>query len=199
MTPSSAPAGRRERTKQANRAAILDAARAVFSDIGYGSATVRDIVRGTGLAAGTFYNYFPDKESVFRALVEEAAVEARARVRAARAQAATLDDFVHGGYLAYFQFLAEDPLTFELTRRNAGTVRALFDEPALGAGIDELREDLDTAVAAGLLQPVDTRYMAAAMVGVGVEVGVQMTEREPIDPRGAADFATRLFLRGLPR
>ena len=199
MTPSSAPAGRRERTKQANRAAILDAARAVFSDIGYGSATVRDIVRGTGLAAGTFYNYCPDKESVFRALVEEAAVGARARVRAARAQAATLDDFVHGGYLAYFQFLAEDPLTFELTRRNAGTVRALFDEPALGAGIDELREDLDTAVAAGLLQPVDTRYMAAAMVGVGVEVGVQMTEREPIDPRGAADFATRLFLRGLPR
>ena len=198
MTTPSAPAGRRERTKQANRAAILDAAREVFSDIGYGSATVRDIVRGTGLAAGTFYNYFPDKESVFRALVEEAAVEARVRVRAARAAATTIEEFVHGGYLAYFEFLAEDPLTFELTRRNAGTVRALFDEPALGAGIDELREDLDAAVAAGLLSQIDTRYMAAAMVGVGIEVGVQMSERDPIDPRGAADFATSLFLRGLP-
>ena len=198
MTTPSAPAGRRERTKQANRAAILDAAREVFSDIGYGSATVRDIVRGTGLAAGTFYNYFPDKESVFRALVEEAAVEARVRVRAARAAATTIEEFVHGGYLAYFEFLAEDPLTFELTRRNAGTVRALFDEPALGAGIDELREDLGAAVAAGLLSQIDTRYMAAAMVGVGIEVGVQMSERDPIDPRGAADFATSLFLRGLP-
>ena len=198
MTQPSAPAGRRERTKQANRAAILDAAREVFSDIGYGSATVRDIVRGTDLATGTFYNYFPDKESVFRALVEEAAVEARIRVRAARAAATTLEGFVHGGYLAYFTFLAEDPLTFELTRRNAGTVRALFDEPALGAGIEELREDLDAAVAAGLLDPIDTQYMAAAMVGVGVEVGVQMADRDPVDPHGAADFATALFLRGLP-
>jgi AcrR family transcriptional regulator len=198
VTTSSAPEGRRERTKQANRAAILDAAREVFSDIGYGSATVRDIVRGTDLATGTFYNYFPDKESVFRALVEEAAVEARARVRAARAAATTLEEFVHGGYEAYFTFLAEDPLTFELTRRNAGTVRALFDEPALGAGIEELREDLDSAIAAGLLAPLDTQYMAAAMVGVGIEVGVQMAERDPVDPAGAADFATSLFLRGLP-
>ena len=198
MTQPSAPAGRRERTKQANRAAILDAAREVFSDIGYGSATVRDIVRGTDLATGTFYNYFPDKESVFRALVEEAAVEARVRVRAARAAATTLEEFVHGGYLAYFSFLAEDPLTFELTRRNAGTVRALFDEPALGAGIEELRVDLEAAVAAGLLGEIDTHYMAAAMVGMGIEVGVKMAERDPVDPHGAADFATSLFLRGLP-
>ena len=52
--------GRRERTKQANRAAILDAARDVFAEIGYGAATVRDVIRRTGLAAGTVYNYFPD-------------------------------------------------------------------------------------------------------------------------------------------
>lgn len=198
MSTPAAPAGRRERTKQANRVAILDAAREVFCDLGYGSATIRDIVRRTDLASGTFYNYFPDKESVFRALVEEAALEARTRVRAARRAATSLQAFVHDGYLAYFEFLANDPLTFELARRNAGTVRALFEEPALGAGIDELREDLDGAIAAGLLGPVDTGYMAAAMVGVGFEVGVQMSERDPIDPRGAAAFATDLFLRGLP-
>jgi AcrR family transcriptional regulator len=192
------PAGRRERTKQANRAAILDAAREVFCDIGYGSATVRDIIRRTDLASGTFYNYFPDKESVFRALVEEAAVEARERVRRARTAATTLEAFVRDGYLAYFEFLAEDPLTFELTSRNAGTVRALFDEPVLGAGVDELRDDLDAAVASGLLGPVDSDYLAAAMVGVGFEVAVRMLRREPVDPVGAADFAAALFLRGLP-
>ena len=198
MSTPAAPAGRRERTKQANRGAILDAAREVFSDIGYGSATIRDIVRRTDLATGTFYNYFPDKESVFRALIEEAALEARTRVRAARKAATSLEAFVRDGYLAYFAFLAEDPLTFDLARRNAGTVRALFDEPALGAGIDELREDLEAAIAAGLLGPVDTEYMAASMVGVGFEVAVRMLRRDPVDPQGAADFAASLFLRGLP-
>ena len=102
-------AGKRERTKAANREAILVAARRVFSDIGYGAASVRDVVRETDLATGTFYNYFPDKESVLRALVDEITVEARARVRTARAAATTLEEFVSRGFRAYFEFLAEDP------------------------------------------------------------------------------------------
>jgi hypothetical protein len=39
------PPGKREQTKAANRAAILTAAREVFADIGFGAASVRDIVR----------------------------------------------------------------------------------------------------------------------------------------------------------
>jgi AcrR family transcriptional regulator len=191
--------GRRARTKQANRAAILDAARDVFSDIGYGAATVRDIIRRTGLAAGTFYNYFPDKESVFRGLIDDAAVRARERVRAPRQSATTFEEFVRGGFQAYFEFVTEDRTTFELTRRNAGTVRAMFGEPSIGAGIDELEADIEAGIASGLIRPLDARYAAAAMVGVGFELGVQMLLRDPVDPASAADFATRLFLDGLPQ
>src|SRR6478735_9537711 len=103
--------GKRERTKAANRTAILNAARRVFSEIGYGAATVRDIVRGTDLATGTFYNYFPDKESVLVALLEESAGEARVRVRAARRAGRTLEAFVHEGFRAYFAYLLENPTT----------------------------------------------------------------------------------------
>ena len=81
---AAAGVGKRERTKAANREAILVAARRVFSDIGYGAASVRDVVRETDLATGTFYNYFPDQESVLRALVDEITVEARARCAPAR-------------------------------------------------------------------------------------------------------------------
>src|SRR5881397_2337110 len=106
-------AGKREQTKAANRTAILNAARRVFSEIGYGAATVRDIVRETDLAAGTFYNYFPDKESVLHAPAEEI----RSRVREARKTSATLREFVEGGFRAYYGYLVEDPQTFELLRR----------------------------------------------------------------------------------
>ena len=46
--------GKREQTKVQNRQAILDAAREVFGELGYDASTVRDIIRRTGLAAGTF-------------------------------------------------------------------------------------------------------------------------------------------------
>ena len=65
----------------------------VFAEQGYEATGVRDIIRRTDLASGTFYNYFPDKEAIFRALVEETGREARRRVRAARRSAARpLDD-----------------------------------------------------------------------------------------------------------
>jgi AcrR family transcriptional regulator len=195
----SAATGKRERTKAANREAILAAARRVFSDLGYGAASVRDIVRETDLATGTFYNYFPDKESVLRALVDEITVEARARVRAARMAASTLETFVSGGFRAYFEFLAEDPATVALMRRNSGTIRTMFDEPALGAGIAELRADLETFVGAGRIPRHDAELMAAAMVGAGVEIGLRMVEREPPDVERAVVFVTDVFLGAFER
>jgi AcrR family transcriptional regulator len=191
---TTAQAGKRELTKRANREAILAAARDVFCDVGYGASSVRDIVRGTDLASGTFYNYFPDKESVLRALVDEIVVGARARVRAERAGATTLEAFVADGFRAYFAFLAEDPQTVRLISRNAGTIRTLFDEPALGAGIAELREDLDAGVASGLLPAHDTELMAATMVGAAVEVGLATVARDPVDVDGAAAFVTSVFV-----
>jgi AcrR family transcriptional regulator len=186
--------GRREATKQANRAAILDAARGVFADLGYGAASVRDIVRGTDLATGTFYNYFPDKEAVFRALLEESVSEARALARSARQAARSVHEFVADAYHAYFEFLASDPQLFMLVRRNAGTVSTQFAEPAFGVTRAELEEDLRAGIRAGVIPDHDVTYMAAAMVGTAFEVGVIMVERDPPDVEGATRFASQLFL-----
>lgn len=191
--------GKRERTKLANRTAILAAAREVFVELGYGAASVRDIVRRTGLASGTFYNYFPDKESVFRAVVEETAREAADRAHDARARGTTLEAFVADGFRAYFDLLVEDRATFELVRRNAGTIRAMFDVPAIAAGITELADDLRDGIAAGFVPDHDTRLMAAAMVGTAFEVGVRMLDDEPPDVDAAAAFCASLFLGGLDR
>ena len=195
-----AATGKREQTKQANRTAILDAARDVFADMGYGAASVRDIVRRTDLATGTFYNYFPDKEAVLAALVDEAATEARGRISAARRSATTLDDFVRAGFRAYYEFLVEDPRTFELLRRNAGTIRAKFDEPVVGSGTEELEEDLRVGIAAGRLPEVDVELLAAAMVGAGFEVGVRLLERgRGADIETAVGFLSDIFVAGLER
>lgn len=41
----------------------------VFERDGYHDARLADIVREAGLATGTFYNYYPSKEAIFRDLV----------------------------------------------------------------------------------------------------------------------------------
>jgi AcrR family transcriptional regulator len=191
--------GRRAATKAANRAAILAAARVVFSELGYGGATVRDVIRRTQLASGTFYNYFPDKEALFRAVLEETAETVRARVQVARREAGSLEEFVAAGYREYFDFLASDPEAFELMRRNSGTIRTMFDEPVFGAGVEELAADLRTAMRFGIVPQLDADYMAAAMVGTALEVGVAMVRRDPPDVEGATRFATQVFLGGIQR
>jgi AcrR family transcriptional regulator len=193
------PGGRRAATKAANRAAILNAARAVFCEQGYGGATVRDVIRRTDLASGTFYNYFPDKESLFRAVLQESATKVRARVQSARREAGSLEEFVEAGYREYFGFLASDPEAFALMRRNSGTIRTMFDEPIFGAGIEELAADLRTAMRLQIVPRLDPDYMAAAMVGAALEVGVAMVKRDPPDVEGATRFATQVFLGGIER
>ena len=191
--------GRRAATKAANRAAILSAARVVFADLGYGGATVRDVIRRTDLASGTFYNYFPDKESLFRAVLQESATKVRARVQAARREAGSLEEFVEAGYREYFGFLASDPEAFELMRRNSGTIRTMFGEPIFGAGIEELASDLRQAMRLKIVPQLDADYMAGAMVGAALEVGVAMVKRDPPDVEGATRFATQVFLGGIER
>jgi AcrR family transcriptional regulator len=199
MTRTATPNGKRALTKAQNRGAILEAAREVFAELGYDAAGVRDVIRRTDLASGTFYNYFPDKESVFRAVLDESAQEIRRRLRAVRAGATSLEQFVGDAYRAWFEFLVEDQLMFELMKRNAGPIRALFGDPILGAGVEDLLEDLMAAIERGDLPALDADYMAGAMAGVALELGVRMAERTPPDIEGAASFATELFLGGIAR
>ena len=189
--------GRRARTKQANRAALVEAARDAFGELGFEAVAVRDLVRRTDLASGTFYNYFPDKHAVFRAVVEATGAEARRRVRAARAEAGTLPELVEAGYRAYFSFIVEDPATFAFLRRNLGAAGAVGLEDVSPLGAAELAEDLAGLARRGELPALDLDYCAHAMVAVGIELGARMAEREPPDVEGATRFATALFLAGL--
>ena len=190
---------KREQNKANNRAAILAAAGEAFAELGYGATSVRDIVRRTDLASGTFYNYFPDKETAFRALVEERMVPLRGAVREARWAGGTPESFVRNGYRAYFSEIAADPALLALMQRNSGAIRTLIGTPVLDAGVDELFEDLGAAIERGEFPPVNAQYLTRAMVGVAFELAILMVERQPPDVDGAAQFATDLFLGGIGR
>jgi AcrR family transcriptional regulator len=191
--------GRREQNKAENRAALLKAARVVFAEMGYGAASVRDIVRRTDLASGTFYNYFKDKEEIFEAVVGEATGELLRRHNEGRAKADTAEEFFRRHYAVYFNFLVEDTELLALARKNFTAVRTLLDKPDVRALAKALNDDIRSAIARGLLPNVDVSYLAASMAGIAFEISVVMVARDPVDPAGAIEFATRLMMGGLDR
>ncbi|MBO6636142.1 MAG: TetR/AcrR family transcriptional regulator, partial [Parvibaculum sp.] len=188
--------GKRELTKHNNREAILDAARTVFADLGYGATSVRDIIRKTGLASGTFYNYFKSKEEVFEALMDEGMRRIRPRLRAERIRSRTFEDFIRNAYRTYFDYLATDRVTFQVMRRNPNTVRVRMDSPEIIAGFEEIREYIEEDIRNGTLPDVDAEYLMAAVVGIAMEIGDRMLRRPEMDPDHASAFATALVLNG---
>lgn len=190
------PIGKRERAKAANRDAILKAARRVFAQLGYEAATVRDIIRGTELASGTFYNYFRSKEEVFEALADDGARRFKPLLRAARERATTFEQYLHDAFSAYFHFLLEE--------RSAGDrpmderqPHVRTDTPEMIAIYEEVRLSLEDASMRGLAPRIDSDYLAHACIGLAQEVGAAMLRRSPPDADAAARFATAFVLTGV--
>jgi AcrR family transcriptional regulator len=189
MEPKPTSAGRRELTKAQNRETILAAARTVFAQLGFAAATVRDIIRATPLASGTFYNYFKSKEEVYQALRDEVALRLRPRLRDARAGAESAEAFLSQSFGAFFQFVAESG------ESTAGPERFRMDSPEVLAGFAELRADIEAAQARGLLPPADAASLSAALVGVAFELAEQI--KAGADVGQTTVFATALFMGGM--
>src|SRR5688572_19020137 len=61
----------REEKSERSRRAVLDAALHLFAHQGYRATAVRDIADRARVSTGNVYHHFPDKETIFRALIEE--------------------------------------------------------------------------------------------------------------------------------
>jgi AcrR family transcriptional regulator len=61
----------REEKSERSRRAVLDAALHLFAPQGYRATTMREIAERAGVSTGNVYHHFPDKERIFRELIDE--------------------------------------------------------------------------------------------------------------------------------
>src|SRR5262245_428076 len=80
LLAAAAGAERRRPQAEARRQAILDAALTVFAAQGYEAARLDDVAARAGVAKGTLYLYFKDKEALFEELVRGAVTPIMERV-----------------------------------------------------------------------------------------------------------------------
>ncbi|MCP5094995.1 MAG: TetR/AcrR family transcriptional regulator [Chloroflexi bacterium] len=176
--------------KDAKRTSMMQAAVRVFAEKGYHAATVRDIVRDADVAIGTFYFYFPDKETLFVHLYEETADFLLQAIRQGVSGRLKLPQQISAGLQAYINIAIYEPAVIQLLL--VGGVGAI---PSLTAKRKEFRErlvriwqqPLEQALSKGLIPPQHTRRMAELFAGGFDEVVLNLlTAPEPEEEAGTA-------------
>ena len=98
--------GKREFQKQKAREQILKQALILFSDNGLEKTTVADIVEKCDIARGTFYNYFPDMNTLFDTLIDELNQNVVESIQHTRNSTNNLYDYLYGTFKSYFDLIS---------------------------------------------------------------------------------------------
>jgi len=156
-SPTPIASGRRERRKLEVRRRMIDAAQALFEERGVHATTVVEICERADVAHKTFFNHFPAKQDLVRAMAREA-----------------------------IEFLLDDIATAHASGRStAGRLDAFFESVATRASAaGPMHRELMTEIihaAQGADEPTDARRLHAAfgaIVADGVRAG-EVTRKHP--------------------
>lgn len=183
--PDGEPPRRQARTARGNRTRtkLLEAAEAVFAEVGYHEASIVKITEAAGVAQGTFYLYFAGKKQVFDELVEDLNRRVRRSMSEASLAATGRAQAERAGFRAFFRFTADHPALYRIIRQ------AEFVSPdALHLHYDRIVDGYVTglrqAMADGEVLAADPEVLAWALMGIGEMVGLRWvlwgdTERVP--------------------
>ncbi len=110
------PRSRKPRGQGASRRGeILAAAKRLFAEEGYGSATMRRIAAAVGVSGAALYVYFPDKEAILHAIAEETFAELLAALEASQRSGDDPLQRLREGLRAYIAFGRERPDAYRVT------------------------------------------------------------------------------------
>lgn len=161
----------RDRAREVYRDAILNAAEGVFAQRGIAGTRMSDVAKAAGLATGTLYNYFENRDALMSSLIEQrledllTAVSAVAVAGTGEPTRAVLEGMVRASFAhfdrhrALFSVLMESAgisgKHMPIARRCVDAQRKFLAhysavlERAAGAG--ELRADLPRSLLVGIL------------------------------------------------
>ncbi|HYB99309.1 MAG TPA: TetR/AcrR family transcriptional regulator [Candidatus Limnocylindrales bacterium] len=192
-------AERRERARLEKRRIILKAALRTFADIGYERATISDILRRAEMTTSTFYNYFPDKDSVFLALVADAVAPVLAEIDAWVRSAEGLQEMIERVCRVCFRQAVRDQALRKLLARNTHKLRSLVQEPAVREKLGQVEAELRSAMERGAMPAVNARLLAASLIGITIETALRLLEDEAPDADAATRFVSSMIVGGVDR
>ena len=191
--------GKRETNKETNRIKIIASGIEIFSKKGISETTVRDIIRNTGLASGTFYNYFKNKEEVLIAAIDDAAYDLAKILEKGRKKANNLEEFIEFQVDPFFEMVSKLPELFLLLSTNLEVVdRFTIQTPQMTLAIEDLKKDLELAIKNKIIPDVDIDYFSAVFSSVVEGVAIEyVTNNKKTDLELAKDICVNFLVKSL--
>jgi AcrR family transcriptional regulator len=157
---------------QRTRERLLKAAETVFGDKGYERASIADITREADVALGTFYVYFPDKQSIFVEVVDELGARLRRLIAEAVAGCESRLEVEREGLRTFFRFASRHRNLYRIVRQaefvDEACYRRYYDRFAKGY-VSGLRHAMD----AGEVRRMDPEALAYCLMGMGDFLGMR--------------------------
>jgi AcrR family transcriptional regulator len=202
-----APGGKRDGNRREKVQLLCDAALRLFLVHGIEGTRIDDITRAAGVAKGSFYRYFSDKQQLCEALFQPLHAATLAALDRADVAIATaggerpLDDAYAslGGELNALVAGHAAPIRLFLQERRGPDEGARAPVARLARLLEERAEALTTcALDRGLLRPFPPRVSSLAVIGAVEELlHAFLSGRDVGDPSQIPALVTSLIMSGL--
>jgi len=177
---------------------ILLKAKHLFSQKGYHSLTVSDIVDSLGIARGTFYLYFKNKDDIYRKVLEETVKKIRERLK--RLPFDRPLEQLRENLLAVLKLMEEDRETAQLIFYHPYRLNPQFDEVIedfFSKVLFLIERALLRGMEMGIVRECNVNVVSRAILGAFLEVGKGLLNGSVESAEEAVDELLNFGLRGL--
>jgi len=181
--------------------AIEDAALEVFYKNGYHGTTIADITNRAGVAAGTFYLYFPSKLVLYQHILMSLSHDIRKEIASKVNEKETRYEKEREGIKTFINYALERPEMYNIIWESLYIDRDLFRDYYISfAG--RYRKGLNRAVEEGEIRSLDTEVVSYVLMGITNFIGLKVVmdlgeENEDVD--AIVDVVMEILEKGLFR
>jgi AcrR family transcriptional regulator len=169
---------------------IQEAAIRVISRKGMAAATMQEIAEEAGIAKGTIYLYFRDREELVEKTFETAIGQLHARLDAAMEVAGSFEERLRALITAQFSFFSENREFFRLyhsLRMPQGSAtqqrrQKRTCQPQFRARVDRLAGVLKQAMDAGEVRPLDPARLALFLIEGSIAIVLERLSEDAPPP-----------------
>jgi AcrR family transcriptional regulator len=152
---------------------IIDTTIALFYEKGYFNTTIADITNSAGIAAGTFYLYFPNKLALYNYILIQYQHEIRKRIAERVSKVEGRFEKEKEGIKTFIKFAIENPHSYNIIWESLYIDKSLFinyyDDFA-----KRYERGLKQSIVDGEMYDVNTELVSYILMGVANFVGLKV-------------------------
>ncbi|MDD3122696.1 MAG: TetR/AcrR family transcriptional regulator [Candidatus Izemoplasmatales bacterium] len=159
---------------------IIRTGKKLFSNNGYHSTSINDIIAKAKVAAGTFYIYFDNKLALYLYLLDEYRLSIRQASSVAIEGLTTRVDIERAGLKSFIQYVKKDPLAYKVIWESLFVDPVIFKEyyESFSASyVFHLKRFVDFGE---VRNDIDLETVSYVLMGISNFVGLQILFRDKV-------------------